>query len=1021
MGLPAPRLDDKTFIQLMEDVRKLIPRYAPEWTDFNTSDPGITFFELFASLTEQQRYYLDQIDDKSILKFLKLLGIYPKPAIAARADVTFSSKTDLLRSILVPKGTKLSTRSVNDGDPQLIFETEAPLWVVPARLDKIISVSSIELKDNTAINQIDGLSFAAFGEENSSGDRSLYLGFNLPFLTREDIFGSENTRLITILNHYFGFDWIGNTDGIIAIGIAIQKSNTTVTITDAIGSRRLTFHQPNPGERISLIWDVNLADGNVDWTNELLIVGESTQPQQLIPRQGIPFPPGKDLALTVNLFEDYPVKLGQHNDEIAEVLPSIQLEWEYFQADQWLPLTVLKDETRQLTRSGRLWFKSPDAMTADIIFSSFSQALYWIRVRIKQGDYEIPPRIDAIRLNTISAIQHNTFCKATAFSSNGQLTQTFPASYLTLSGANIQDGNTVQVSDRSGDWQDLNSVSLTPDPENSQITIAFPSPNVPFLGENNIRLISYQPEFRSQLSLSQSNGLPNQRFQLDPLPVIAEQLALQVQEMVELGETIVDQTTISCLLQIQRTFPVLIQSGVPINVTLRVVPKQNLARIELRERLESGLQFAHPETLSIVSDNPPVALFRYDHLQAEEPIEFTYQVIVLDDGKTIGGDILIYDNSHCLPIQESNSISKLILRGTSQSNYWQDWTQVPDLDASRPTDSHYIVEQATGQLQFGDGINGAIPAVMANDIDNLRLCSYQTCQGALGNVAIGKINTIVVSPMIPGLAKLTVTNAISAVGGTDPETLEFAQLRARKQLKIPTRAVTSEDFEFLALATPGLRVARAKAIPFVAQSGEKKDPPRVIAAPAIELATATICPSVPKFRTEVIVPPHVTVVVVPYSPAPILKPTPSQGFLKTVCLHLDRHRLITTKVEVIAPTYVGIGVNTTLRLRRGFSEITSQEQIDRALQKFLHPLEGGTEGKGWEFGRTVYRSEIYQVLEIISSVDCVQRVDLNFQGVGANRNADGNIAISPQSLVYSLDHQIEVINPEAICRSGEGL
>lgn len=1020
MGLPAPRLDDKTFIQLMEDVRKLIPRYAPEWTDFNTSDPGITFFELFASLTEQQRYYLDQIDDKSILKFLKLLGIYPKPAIAAQADVTFSGKTDLLRSILVPKGTKLSTSSVNNGDPQLIFETEAPLWVVPARLDKIISVSSIELKDNTAINQIDGLSFAAFGEEIASGDRSLYLGFNLPFLTREDIFGIDNTRLIDVLDQYFGFNWIGNKNG-----IAIQKSNTTVTITDTIGNRRLTFHQTNPSERISLIWDANLADGNVDWTNELLIVGGSNQPQQLIPKQGTPFPPGKDIALTVNLFEDYPVKLGQHNDEIPEagVKSSIQLVWEYCQQiDEWLPLKVIDDETCQLTRSGRLWFKSPDTMTANVAFPGFiNQPLYWIRVRIKQGDYEIPPRIDAIQLNTISAIQHNTFCKAITFSSNGQLTQTFPASYLTLAEATVQDCNTVQVRDRSGDWQDLESVSLTPDPENSQITIAFNPADVPLAGENNLRLISYQPDFRSQLSLGQSNGLPNQRFQLEPLPVVAEQLALQVQAVVELGETVVDQTTIPCLLQIQRTFPVLIQSGVPITVTLTVVPKQNLARIELRERLESGLRFAHPETLPIESVNPPVALFRYDHLRTEEPIEFTYQVIALDDGKTIGGDILIYDELHCLPMQESISISKLILRSTSQAHYWQDWTQVPDLDASRPTDSHYIVEQATGQLQFGDGINGAIPAVLANDTDNLRLYSYQTCQGALGNVAIGKINTIVASLVIPGLAKLTVTNAMPAIGGTDPETLEFAQLRARKQLKIPTRAVTSEDFEFLALATPGLRVARAKAIPFVAQSGEKKDPPRVIAPPVIESVTATLRPSVPRLRTEAIVPPHVTVVVVPYSPAPIVRPTPSSGFLKTVCLHLDRHRLITTKVEVIAPNYVGIGVNTTLRLRRGFSEITSQEQIDRALQKFLHPLVGGTEGKGWEFGRTVYRSEIYQVLEAIPSVDCVQRVDLNFQGVGATRDADGNIAISPQSLVYSLDHQIEVINPEATCRSGEGL
>ena len=46
MPLEAPNLDDRTFTDLFEELRALIPRYAPEWTDHNLSDPGITLLQL---------------------------------------------------------------------------------------------------------------------------------------------------------------------------------------------------------------------------------------------------------------------------------------------------------------------------------------------------------------------------------------------------------------------------------------------------------------------------------------------------------------------------------------------------------------------------------------------------------------------------------------------------------------------------------------------------------------------------------------------------------------------------------------------------------------------------------------------------------------------------------------------------------------------------------------------------------------------------------------------------------------
>ena len=61
MPLPIPNLDDTQFQTMAADALTAIPRYAPEWTDYNLHDPGITFIDLFAWLAEMQQYYLNRI------------------------------------------------------------------------------------------------------------------------------------------------------------------------------------------------------------------------------------------------------------------------------------------------------------------------------------------------------------------------------------------------------------------------------------------------------------------------------------------------------------------------------------------------------------------------------------------------------------------------------------------------------------------------------------------------------------------------------------------------------------------------------------------------------------------------------------------------------------------------------------------------------------------------------------------------------------------------------------------------
>lgn len=74
MPVKLPNLDDRSYADLVAEARALIPAYAPEWTNHNPSDPGITLLELFAYLAELQIYQLNRVGEASRLAFLRLIN-----------------------------------------------------------------------------------------------------------------------------------------------------------------------------------------------------------------------------------------------------------------------------------------------------------------------------------------------------------------------------------------------------------------------------------------------------------------------------------------------------------------------------------------------------------------------------------------------------------------------------------------------------------------------------------------------------------------------------------------------------------------------------------------------------------------------------------------------------------------------------------------------------------------------------------------------------------------------------------
>lgn len=123
MPIRNPILDDRSYQQLRDELVLRIPVYTPEWTDHNPSDPGITLIELFSFLGENLLYRFNQIPESARLEFLRLLQIPLRPATAAKAIVTFTTRKP--QGVLVPTGAELKA-----GNLSFETETEVKVWPV---------------------------------------------------------------------------------------------------------------------------------------------------------------------------------------------------------------------------------------------------------------------------------------------------------------------------------------------------------------------------------------------------------------------------------------------------------------------------------------------------------------------------------------------------------------------------------------------------------------------------------------------------------------------------------------------------------------------------------------------------------------------------------------------------------------------------------------------------------------------------------------------------------------------------
>lgn len=287
---------------------------------------------------------------------------------------------------------------------------------------------------------------------------------------------------------------------------------------------------------------------------------------------------------------------------------------------------------------------------------------------------------------------------------------------------------------------------------------------------------------------------------------------------------------------------------------------------------------------------------------------------------------------------------------------WETWQQTPELLPG--PGKVYRLNPVTGEIGFGShderhsNGHGSIPPLGGL----IRARAYRhVASGAAGNVSPARIVVIGTAPdgTVPG--GLDVTNPTAANDGSDEEPIEDTLRRAPEQLKIRERAVTADDYVYLAReATSDVRISACLA----------PHPPR---------GTPWTFGGIDR------APGNVSVIVVPDQGVAVSRPEPPPELIDTVRAYLDERRDLTVRLFVLGPRYLPIVAKVSVVVWReaALAGVDTEEvkaEVVRKITAFLHPTRGGPAGQGWEVGEHVFSSDLFRAVMPPDDVGYIEQI-----------------------------------------------
>jgi hypothetical protein len=935
VSLPSPKLDDRTYDELRNQLINQIPARCPRWTDFNPSDPGITVLELMAWLAEVLLYRINRIPEKSLIRFLELIGVQLHPPGCAHTWVVFTAAaTQEGTAPFIPRGTRLSASS--DGAEPIAFETTKDLNLTTAKVIKVLSAGD-DITDQLSLSPsalTDDRGAAIF--DHPDNRHILYIG---------------DSRLAdcprgTLVHLGIGLE--RPMAGPVQVEWEVKEREAWVPLLP-LSDETLGLRQ---GGEVRFVAEKPFVESEVaqiksNWLRLRLIGDVSVSSQQR--HLEMPLITGIELGL-------------ERPAEQAEAPARI-----YVSARVYISAR-LRVEVQETMRAG------PDRLPHEPV-DPHSQ--FYLFGRIPQPGnavYIASPLFGRTQSRFI--VQFSMMEELSLPSSGGPgdlllhweyFTQTGRWELLGISGRQGTVGTDFELQDRTNALTRSDSVTFRrPDAMAQtlllgelQWTIRCRIAEGDYGGETGqplqcqsvgIRFVDIPRPVEHAVA---QTGVSERVLSTEPRqgrPITPFQLEHASQPEIALAFDIKMNDVEQCLLfdlaehrKIDR-LPLLWEySGEHGWRHLNVLEDGTRAMSETgaliflapRDWRATTIAGTHAfwlrGRLQLGTYLPPPRL-RALYLNAVEAIQKRHV-----EGEILGSSTGEPRQSFTLRYRPLLAAPKIFVKekasdgGEAPKPEWVEWDGVDYLLSSRPSDRHFAADLRLGTVTFGDARHGMIPPRLANNIR----ADYQVGGGVLGNVSKGSITAV--DTDLPGI---TVTNVMPARGGTEGETIEEAELRGPATLKHRDRAVTCEDYERLALEATR------------------------------EVAKAYCFPE----------PGGVELLIVPRAEGGT--PRPSGHLVRRVAAYLDARRIITTRLCISGPRYEEIQLRAEVALQPSHmaSFAVVRADCERRLQALVDPLHGGADGTGWPLGRAVHSSEIYRLLLQMPQIDHASTVLLRKSG-----------------------------------------
>ena len=1008
--LRTPSIDSRGYNEILAEAIKLIPHYCPEWTNHSPSDPGMTLLELFAWMTEDLARRLNTVPDAMYLTLLDLIGLSLLPPQPARVLLSFAPVNGFEGQILVPRGTEVSTEQSEDSNP-IVFETDTDLTISTAVLESCISTKGDLIADHedfilterraTLSSETVEKGFSLFtGKEGL--ERHIYLcdptiGFladqnicDIAFHCANEIKAMDDEIVNCLEWEYWnGTKWVSvdytratsnnkRADNEIFISGPLDVAETEVEDRTgfflraslvSIPGRRQCFEMNHVDMRLLFEGEGLLPDQCLCNTENMLFTpidtSKSFKPFFDVPRYNDAFYLASDevfsktesvIVIDFNLIE-------VQTDQQAESNRDLVLKYEYWSGRGWEALGVsrvvedetadrevnsrreFEDQTQALVRSGKVQFRRPADMK---MIEVNTEEHYWIRVRISAGDfgkggeyaqdaegnwswsYDRPVEIPEIRQIRLRYV--------TGKSLPQHLLSYYNFEYVDLSAANSRNYDVARSGDRQPDFFDVIEINLAQSPT---LFLGF-SNRLPS-GENSLY---FKLDERRRVRGARPPVVPD-RF-TDELPRQPRTTSLRW-EYWSGGQW--------SALDVADHTDGFHESGF---VTF-TIPENHARKKEfgkplfwVRVILESG-SFETDIKATHLLLNGVYAMNRErftDELLGSSNGTPGQEFEVLNGPLLQGIELMVHENAtppqneqEAIIAEEGEDAITVGRYGNPEDREtWIRYHEVENFYASKPFSRHFCVDYRSQTILFGDGAHGIIPPEGQN---NIVVTRYSTGGGSVGNVGPGTVD--ILRESIPYVAE--VTNPFSAEGGADSESLDKLKARATHIFKNRSRAVTAEDFEWLAMEA-STSVARAKCLSRLGPQGE------------VELV---IVPEPDSDRLD-------------YEE----KMYPTQELRRRVKEYLDVRKLIGTKLRIESPTYRNFSLSVNLALRKGFNENEAViDMVETTLRTTVHPVVGDPDSAGWPFGHTLTKGELLNKLMSIGGVYMVEDIQIMDDDLGS--------------------------------------